>query len=75
MREFRDVYCGEPNTELVAYLACLRPSYRTALLSKSFDGAWREEEARCPFSEIADVIVYSHEEGVAEPDPRVFAWT
>lgn len=75
MRDFWDVYCGDPNPELAAYLAGLRPRYRTALLSNSFVGARREEEARFHFSALADPIIYSHEEGVAKPDPRIYALT
>lgn len=73
MRDFWDVYCGNPNPELAAYLGDLRPRYQTALLSNSFDGARREEEARLHLSEIVDLIIYSHEEGVAKPDPRIYA--
>jgi putative hydrolase of the HAD superfamily len=73
MREFWDIYLGEPNPELAAYLGSLRPRYQTALLSNSFDGARREEEAHFHFSEIVDLIIYSHEEGVAKPDPRIYA--
>ncbi|HEU5347205.1 MAG TPA: HAD-IA family hydrolase, partial [Ktedonobacterales bacterium] len=70
--DFWDVYCGNPNPELAAYLGGLRPRYRTALLSNSFDGARHEEEARFRFSEIADRIIYSHEVGVAKPDQRIY---
>ncbi|HLZ22829.1 MAG TPA: HAD family phosphatase [Ktedonobacterales bacterium] len=73
MRDFWDVYCGNPNPELAAYLGSLRPRYRTALLSNSFVGARREEEARFHFSEITDCIIYSHEVGVEKPDPRIYA--
>lgn len=75
MRDFWDVYCGDPNPELAAYLAGLRPRYQTALLSNSFVGARREEEERFHFSALADPIIYSHEEGVAKPDPRIYALT
>ncbi|MBF6589164.1 MAG: HAD family phosphatase [Ktedonobacterales bacterium] len=73
MGDFWDVYCGHPNPELAAYLSGLRPRYQTALLSNSFDGARREEEKRYHFSEIADLIIYSHEVGVAKPDQRIYA--
>ncbi len=76
MRDFWDVYMGEPNTELIAYFKGLRPRYRTALLSNSFVGARREEEARFGFAAMTDLIVYSHEEGMSKPDPRIYerAW-
>lgn len=74
-RDFWDTYCGNPNPDLVVYLGSLRPRYHTALLSNSFDGARREEEARLHLSQIADLIIYSHEVGVAKPDPRIYALT
>jgi putative hydrolase of the HAD superfamily len=70
------VYCGEPNTELIDYFKRLRPRYQTALLSNSFVGARREEEARFGFAVMTDLIVYSHEEGMNKPDRRIYerAW-
>jgi putative hydrolase of the HAD superfamily len=73
--DFWDVYCGNPNPELATYFKSLRPRYQTALLSNSFDGARREEEKRFHFSELADLIIYSHEAGLAKPDPRIYALT
>jgi len=75
MRDFWDVYVGEPNTELIAYFQSLRPRYRTALLSNSFVGARREEEARFGFAAMTDLIVYSHEEGMSKPDRRMYERT
>jgi epoxide hydrolase-like predicted phosphatase len=75
MRDFWDVYCGVPNTELIAYFKSMRPRYRTALLSNSFVGARREEEARFGFAAMTDLIVYSHEEGMSKPDRRIFELT
>jgi putative hydrolase of the HAD superfamily len=75
MRDFWDVYMGEPNTELIAYFKGLRPRYRTALLSNSFVGARREEEARFGFAAMTDLIVYSHEEGMSKPDRRIYERT
>jgi putative hydrolase of the HAD superfamily len=76
MRDFWDVYCGEPNSEMIEYFKGLRPRYRTALLSNSFIGARREEEARFGFAAMTDLIVYSHEEGMNKPDRRIYerAW-
>ena len=67
-----DWYCGELDTGLVAYAAGLRPRVRTGILSNSGDGARREEQARYGFEQLFDVIIYSHEAGVAKPDPRAF---
>lgn len=72
MADMWDWYCGELDAELVAYVASLRPRVRTGILSNSADGARREEQARYGFEQLVDVIVYSHEAGVAKPDPRAF---
>jgi putative hydrolase of the HAD superfamily len=75
MRDFWDVYMGEPNAELIAYFKGLRPRYQTALLSNSFVGARREEEARFGFATMTDLVVYSHEEGMSKPDRRIYERT
>src|SRR6266851_4252295 len=74
--EFRadvwDWYCGELDEELMAFAASLRPHVRTAIVSNSADGARREEIARYAFDEVFDPIIYSHEVGLAKPDPAIF---
>ena len=65
-------YLGAPNTELIDYVAALRPRYRTALLSNSFVGAREREQARYGFEDLVDAVVYSHEEGTRKPDPRFY---
>jgi epoxide hydrolase-like predicted phosphatase len=75
MDDFWDVYLGELNGELVAYFASLRPRYHTALLSNSFVGARSREQQRYHFDEMTDLIMYSHEVGLAKPDPRIFELT
>jgi putative hydrolase of the HAD superfamily len=68
-----DRYCGHLNTELMAYARRLSPHYRLAIISNSGDGARREEERRYQFSALFDPIIYSHEVGLAKPDPRIWA--
>ncbi len=68
-------YLGTPNTDLIGYFRDLRPRYRTALLSNSFVGAREREQERYGFAQLADLIVYSHEVGLAKPDPRVYELT
>ena len=72
MADMWDWYCGELDTELVRFAASLRPEFRTGILSNSVDGARREEQARYQFEQLVDVIVYSHEAGVAKPDLQAF---
>jgi HAD superfamily hydrolase (TIGR01509 family) len=67
-----DWYCGELDQELMAFAASLRPRVRMAIISNSADGARREEVARYALDEIFDPIIYSHEAGVAKPDPAIF---
>ncbi len=66
-----DWYCGSLDIQLARYAASLRPRYKTAILSNSADGARREEEARYRFADSFDPIIYSHEVGLAKPDPRI----
>jgi putative hydrolase of the HAD superfamily len=75
MAEMWDAYCGELNVTLRDFAAGLRPMFTTAILSNSADGARREEQRRYGFEKLVDVIVYSHEVGVAKPDPAIFALT
>jgi epoxide hydrolase-like predicted phosphatase len=68
-------YLGELNVELAAYFASLRPHYQTALLSNSFAGARDKEQERYHFADLCDLLIYSHEEGTAKPDRRIFELT
>ena len=47
-------------------------SVRPRILSNSADGARRDESRRYGFPELVDDIVYSHEVGLAKPDPAIF---
>ena len=66
-------YVGIANTELIEYARGLRPRYRTGILSNSFVGAREREQAAYGFEDLVDEIVYSHESGMAKPDPRIYA--
>jgi putative hydrolase of the HAD superfamily len=65
-------YVGTPNEPLMAYLATLRPRYRTAILSNSFVGAREREQALYRFGDDFDPVIYSHEEGMEKPDPHFY---
>jgi putative hydrolase of the HAD superfamily len=69
------VYLGELNVELATYFSSLRLRYRTALLSNSFVGACSREQERYHFDELTDLTIYSHEAGIAKPDPCIVALT
>jgi HAD superfamily hydrolase (TIGR01509 family) len=75
MAELWDAYCGELDRELYDFFASLRDGYLLGILSNSMDGARREEGRRYGFPDLVDVLVYSHEVGVAKPDPRAYALT
>ena len=75
MAEMWDAYCGELDVPLRDFAASLRPTYKTGILSNSADGARREEQRRYGFEQLVDEIVYSHEVGLAKPDPRVYRLT
>jgi HAD superfamily hydrolase (TIGR01509 family) len=73
MADVWDWYCGELDEELAAYVRGLRPQLKTGILSNSADGARREETRRYGFPGLVDDIVYSHEVGLAKPDPAIFS--
>jgi len=75
MREMWDWYCGRLNVPMADFFRSLRPCYQTAILSNSFVGARREEQQRYHFEEMCDLIIYTHEEGIAKPDPRIYELT
>ena len=75
MADFWAEYLGELNVELAEFIAALRPRYKIALLSNSFLGAREHEQERYHFQELADLIIYSHEVGLAKPDKRIFQLT
>jgi putative hydrolase of the HAD superfamily len=75
MADLWEEYLGELNVELAVYFASLRPRYRTALLSNSFAGARSKEQERYHFADICDLLIYSHEEGIAKPERRIFELT
>jgi epoxide hydrolase-like predicted phosphatase len=72
MDEWWTEYVGTLNEPVARYFAGLRPRYRTGILSNSFVGAREREQARYGFEGMCDVIVYSHEEGLKKPEPRLY---
>ena len=70
-----DWYAGPLNTEVVDYFRTLRPRYRTGILSNAAAGGVRREDARYSLGAMADVVVYSFEEGMEKPDHRIYLRT
>jgi epoxide hydrolase-like predicted phosphatase len=66
-------YLGRADTELIEYTRGLRPRLRTGIVSNSMAGAREREQAAYGFEDLVDDIVYSHEVGLAKPDPRIYA--
>ncbi|GAA5155966.1 HAD-IA family hydrolase [Nocardioides marinquilinus] len=74
MADFWRWYVGTLDRPLFAWYAGQRPARLTGILSNSGPGA-REAERHHGFEAVTDVLVYSHEVGLAKPDPRVYDLT
>ncbi|WP_432159973.1 HAD-IA family hydrolase [Streptomyces sp. NRRL F-5630] len=66
-------YLGTPNTELIGFVRGLRGRCRLGILSNSFVGAREREAALYGFDTLVEHLSYSHETGLAKPDPRAYA--
>lgn len=75
MGDLWEEYLGTLNVELVEYVRGLRPRFKTGILSNSFLGAREKEQALYGFEDLVDTLVYSHEVGLAKPDPRIYGLT
>ena len=64
-------YVGTLDRELFDWFAGQRPARLAAILSNSGPGA-RERERCHGFEDVTDDIVYSHEVGLAKPDPAAY---
>lgn len=67
--------CADETTIEFAFssLSAAAPApIQDCILSNSWVGAREKEQARHGFGEACDVIVYSHEEGLTKPDPRIY---
>ena len=72
MADLWEEYLGTLNVELATYFSSLRPRYQTAIISNSFVGARSREQERYHFDEMTDLIIYSHEVGIAKPERRIY---
>ncbi|MFM9877931.1 MAG: HAD-IA family hydrolase [Rhodoglobus sp.] len=75
MLEFWDAYCGDLDVAMRDFVADLGESMTVAALSNSADGARREDERRYGFDALFDLMVYSHEVGIAKPDAAIYLHT
>ena len=72
MADYWRWYVGVLDAPLVDWFAALRGrGLKAAILSNSGPGA-REAERGWGFEEMTDDIVYSHEVGLAKPDPAIY---
>jgi epoxide hydrolase-like predicted phosphatase len=60
------------NQELAVFLQQLRPRYKTALLSNAWSDARRHIERLFQLHKFVDLQIFSAEEGLAKPDPRLY---
>ncbi len=73
MADYWRWYVGSPDQTLVDWFAGVRGrGLKAGILSNSGPGA-REAERHWGFEAMTDDIVYSHEVGLAKPDPAVYA--
>jgi epoxide hydrolase-like predicted phosphatase len=73
MADFWRWYVGSLDHTLVDWFASIRGrGLKAGILSNSGPGA-REAERHWGFEEMTDDLVYSHEVGLAKPDPAVYA--
>lgn len=60
------------NEELVRFVMSLRKSYKVALLSNIGDTVIEQLFAKGELEQLFDVVVLSHNEGLAKPNPAIF---
>jgi putative hydrolase of the HAD superfamily len=63
------------NDDLVEYVASLRKDYRVAMLSNIGDSVIEQLFSKEELDQLFDVVVLSHNEGLAKPNPAIFTLT
>lgn len=63
------------NEDLVAFVESLRGSYKVALLSNIGDTVINQLFSQEELDRLFDVVVLSHNEGLAKPNPAIFTLT
>jgi epoxide hydrolase-like predicted phosphatase len=72
--EFKEAFwAGDQfDTDLINFIRSLRPTYKTALLSNAWAGAWRALTEKYNCIDVFDVAVISAEVGMMKPDPGIY---
>jgi epoxide hydrolase-like predicted phosphatase len=69
----QDVFAAEAVDEaMAAFVASLRPRYKTALLSNAWPEARNSLHERRGLGEVADMLILSCEERLMKPDTRIY---
>ncbi len=63
------------NDELIEFVASLRGKYKVALLSNIGDTVIEQLFSKEELERLFDVVVLSHNEGLAKPNPAIFSLT
>ena len=71
LEEFRADLRPEWDTDLLAFIRSLRPTYKTGVISNATAGT-RERAKEYLNEETFDAILFSDEEGVAKPDLGIY---
>ena len=66
-----DVWPGELDQRLLAYIGALRPRYKTGVISNA-PANTRKEVKDYINDDVFDAILFSGEEGVCKPDPEIY---
>jgi len=68
-----DFFAGERlNDAFANFLQSLRPAYRTAALSNAWSGTRAAMSLHYGLDRLVDMMLFSDEEGIAKPDPRIY---
>ncbi len=69
----RDFFAGERlNEPFTTFLQRLRPTYQIAALSNAWSGTREAMTLHYGLDRLVDVMLFSDEERIAKPDPRVY---
>ncbi len=75
--EFQKFFWGGDrlDTDLIAYIRCLKSSFKTGLLSNNWSNLRHLIEKRWKIGDAFDTLVISAEIGMIKPEPPIFQFT